>query len=75
MIPRVIRDGGVVATTRTWQPNRVTIHDLDGVIRRTSSRARLALSDLRLLFGMFEAGKSRHPTLLDPSTWTPNQLA
>ena len=75
MIPRVMRDGGVVAPARTGQPNRVTIHDLDGVIRRSSSHARLALSDLCLLFGMFEAGQSGYPTLLDPSAGAPNQLA
>ena len=64
----------MVTTTRTRQPNRVTIHDLDGVIRRSSSHARLALSDLCLLFGLFEAGKSGYPTLLDASAGTPNQL-
>src|SRR4026209_1074843 len=75
MVPLVIRDGGVVATTRTRQSNRGTIHDLGGSVRRTSSRARLALSDLCVLCIMFTARKPCHPTLLDPSAGTPDRLA
>src|SRR6185295_4219545 len=75
MIPLVIRDGGVAATTRTRQSNRGTIHDLDGGIRRTPGRARLALSDLCVLCTIFAACMPCHPTLFESSAGTPDRSA
>src|ERR1044072_7840300 len=75
MIPLVIRERGVAATTRTRQSNRGTIHDLDGGTRRASTRARLALSDLCVLRPIFAARRPCHPTLLDSSAGTPDRSA
>src|SRR4029077_9272520 len=75
MIPLVIRDGGGAATTRTRHSNRGTIHDLDGGIRRTPGRARLALSDLCVLRTFFSPRMPCYPALLDSSAGTPDRSA
>ena len=74
MIPRVIRERGMVAATRARQPDDVAVHHLGGALYRTSHRPRLAVSHLRLLPGFFEASTACHPTLLDAGAGTPDSL-